>query len=101
MVEGPHSEEEIRQAKEYIRTTPLDAQEKANNNRGLMLDKILLTHSSLREYLKKGKNVASSIFLNKYPRLRDMPEAVFLSDLFTFTRTLCLFCVRLTKNSLQ
>lgn len=74
--EGPHSEQEILQAEEYMRTTPLDSQEKQNNNRTVMLEKMQLTRESHREFLERGKKCPSSVFLNKYPRLKDMPEAV-------------------------
>ena len=92
MVEGPHSEEEIRQAKEYMRTTPLDAQEKANNNRGLMLDKILLTHASQREYLKREKCCVIHISKQISTLEGHARSCIFIRPFYIYTNLMSFLC---------
>lgn len=63
-----------------MRSTPLHSKDKHNNNRAEMLDAMeKKTRNSRRESLKIGKRSTATVFLNKYPRLRDMPEAVSCS----------------------
>ena len=66
--------EDILAAEKFMREQVLDSQDKRNNNREEMLEKFVLTHQSRRKFIK-GK-VAATTILNKYPRLKDMKEAV-------------------------
>lgn len=79
MTEEEHSVDEAKRAEEYMRNTPLDPEDKPNNNRGKMLELMRVTYKSRRDFLVNGKKVAAGVFFNRYPRLRDMVESV--SDL--------------------
>ena len=59
-----------------MRDNALDSHEKRNNNREEMMEKFKLTRESRRASYIKAKGGSSTTILNKYPRLKDMPEAV-------------------------
>ena len=69
--------EEVNAAEKFMRTVPLDDENKPNNNRKEMLEKLRLTRDSRRKFVSsEATRVPATTFLNKYPRLRDMKEAV-------------------------
>lgn len=72
-----YSADQVKTAESYMRTNPLDSASKSNNNRGQMLESFRITRKSRREFMNSKKQVSSTLLLKKYPRLRDMPEAVF------------------------
>ena len=61
-----------------MRTTALDEASKPNNNRVKMLEAIQITRKFRRDFIENTKNLSSTLLLNKYPRLKDMPEAVLM-----------------------
>lgn len=67
--------EDILSAEKFMREHVLDSHDKRNNNRQEMLEKFVLTRQARREFIAKEKTAATTI-LNKYPRLKDMQEAV-------------------------
>ena len=69
--------EEILIAEKYMREEVLNSEDQRNNNREKMLAKFVLTRPSRREFIEKGNNADTTI-LNRYPRLKDMKEAVSL-----------------------
>ncbi len=71
-----YTADERMEAEEYMRLTPLDSNDKRNNNRNEMLRLMKLTYQSRRDFLKNSSHVGAMVFLNKYPRLKDMTEAV-------------------------
>lgn len=66
----PLSADEILSLESYMRTTPLDS-----GNREEMMKAFRSTRPSRRNAIANLKKEAS-FFLNKYPRLKDMEEAV-------------------------
>lgn len=60
-----------------MREKPLDEINQRDNNRSEMLKKFQLTRQSRRAFVTGAKTSATT-FLNKYPRLKDMKEAVSL-----------------------
>ena len=76
MEETEHSADEVKQAEEYMRATPLDSEDKPNNNRGKMLELMKVTYKSRRDFVVNGRKVAAGFIFNKYQRLRDMIESV-------------------------
>lgn len=79
--------EEILIAEKYMREEVLNSEDKRNNNREEMLAKFVLTRPSRREFIEKGNNAATTI-LNRYPRLKDMKEAV---SFFSFQVLMIIF----------
>lgn len=69
------SAEEIVLAEKYMREKPLDENRKRQSNRTEMLQKFKQTRKSRRDFLT-GSKASTTTFLNKYPRLKDMKEAV-------------------------
>ena len=72
----------------YMRDNALDSHEKKNNNREEMMKKFKLTRESRRAYIK-AKDGSSTKILNKYPRLKDMPETVILGNILLLLRSIC------------
>ncbi|KAK4027184.1 hypothetical protein OUZ56_016196 [Daphnia magna] len=70
-----YTEDEIREAEEFMRFTQLDSNDTRNPNCSEMLRLMKVTYESRRAFLQNGCKVDASVFLNKYPRLKDMPEA--------------------------
>ena len=66
---------EILIVEKYMREKPLDEINQRDNNRSEMLEKFQLTRQSRRAFVTGAKTSATT-FLNKYPRLKDMKEAV-------------------------
>ena len=58
-----------------MRTTALD---EASNPNIKMLEAIQITRIFRRDFIENTKNLSSTLLLNKYPRLKDMPEAVLM-----------------------
>ncbi|KZS05338.1 Uncharacterized protein APZ42_031499 [Daphnia magna] len=71
-----YTAEEQMEAEEYMRLTPLDSYDTRNHNRNEMLRLMKITYQSRRDFLKNGSHVGAMVFLNKYPRLKDMTEAI-------------------------
>ena len=80
--------EDIKVAERYMRDNALDSHEKRNNNREKMMEKFKLTRESLRAYIK-AKDGSSTTILNKYPILKDMPEAVILCNILLLLWSIC------------
>ena len=59
-----------------MRFTQLDSNDTRNPNCSEMLRLMKVTYESRRAFLQNGCKVDASVFLNKYPRLKDMPEAI-------------------------
>lgn len=73
-----YTKDEIREAEKFMRLTQLDSNDTRNPNCSEMLRFRLMkvTYESRRAFLKNGCKVEATVFLNKYPILNDMPEAV-------------------------
>ncbi|XP_045032584.1 uncharacterized protein LOC123474440 [Daphnia magna] len=71
-----YTEDEIREGEEFMRFTQLDSNDTRNPNCSEMLRLMKVTYESRRAFLQNGCKVDASVFLIKYPRLKDMPEAV-------------------------
>lgn len=84
------TDEDILQAERFMRNTPLDPPEKRNSNRCQMLHYFRITRPSRRRFIAE-KKVASSVVLNKYPRLKDMQEAVSITHLHFFIQITFLY----------
>lgn len=76
-----YTAEEQMEAEEHMRLTPLDSYDTRNHNRNEMLRLIKITYQSRRDFLKNSSHVGAMVFLKKYPRLKDMTEAVRFSVL--------------------
>lgn len=70
---------EVESAERFMRSQPLDKETKSNNNRSDMLMKFQITRDSRRSFINNYKNVDATTVLNKYPRLKDMKEAVCIA----------------------
>lgn len=69
--------EEIKSAETFMRLNPLDDVAKTNGNRDEMLRLFKVTRRSRRDFINsKEKSVTSTVIMNRYPRLKDFPEAV-------------------------
>lgn len=64
-----------------MRTTVLDSKSIPNNNREEMLRNLQVTRQSRRVFLSTGPKTSATLTLNKYPRFKDMQEAVSISNL--------------------
>lgn len=67
--------EDILCAEKFLGEQLFDSPDKRNNNRKEMLEKIVMTCQSRREFIAKDK-IAATTILNKHPRLKDMKETV-------------------------
>ncbi len=94
-----YSEDEVKQAETFMRITPLDSPEKPSNNRAEMLRLVHVTYKSRRDFVVNGTNVSAGMVLNRYPRMRDMPDALRIFYLITYSYCFiivilhCLLCV--------